>query len=251
MLRRLPLAILWALSALFTAASSAQERSVDDSASGGWEYSVAPLYIWFSGMSGDTTLGPVSAPINVEFKDALDNLEGIFTIRAEARRDNFAMFTDFMYMDLGPEAQTPGGGSVSVQLKNTVWEIGGAYAVRAAAPRVEVIAGGRYSELKLSTTPGPVSVRESWMDGFAGLRLMHDFGQENQWRASVRADAGAGGSDLSWSAAGLLSYRFKDWLRATGGYKWLSFDYTDGSGPSRVKFDVLYQGPIAGLELNF
>ena len=51
-----------------------------DSTNGEWEYSLAPLFLWAQGIEGTSTIGPVEAPLEITFKDALSNLAGTFTV---------------------------------------------------------------------------------------------------------------------------------------------------------------------------
>jgi hypothetical protein len=47
---------------------------------GKWRHQLTPLYLWAIGLEGDVGFGPVDAPLNIEFKDAIDDLEAVFTI---------------------------------------------------------------------------------------------------------------------------------------------------------------------------
>lgn len=217
-----------------------------------WQFLLAPFYLWAAGISGTSSLGPLTAPVNVTFRDALQNLEGIFTFHFQARKKKIALYTDFMYLDLGPKTTGPGGIPLSTSVTNAIWDVGASYRLRQASPSVEVLAGLRTSFLSGSLQLAPViGIDESWVDGFGGVRLAHRFGNNDNWRVSGRADIGAGSSDLTWSSTLLLSYRLKKWVSFDAGYKWLSYDYETGSGITRFTYDVTYQGPIAGFELHW
>jgi len=45
------------------------------STNGEWEYVLAPLFLWAQGMEGTSSVGPVTAPLDVTFEDALSNFE--------------------------------------------------------------------------------------------------------------------------------------------------------------------------------
>jgi len=50
---------------------------------GGWEYSVAPLYLWGKSVKGTTGLGPAQLESDLNFKDdILGNLDAAFSPRA-------------------------------------------------------------------------------------------------------------------------------------------------------------------------
>ena len=62
------------------------------------------------------------------------------------------------------------------------------------------------------------------------------------------------GSDLAWSAMGLLGYKWQgaglEWA-VLAGYKALYQDYTTGSGTRRFVWDVTMHGPVLGLSIRF
>jgi hypothetical protein len=234
-----------------TSESEDENQAQSEAETDKWQFVVAPLYLWAAGISGTSGIGPVTAPLNITFENALDNLDGVFTFHGEARKNKTGFFTDFMYLDLSPKTTGPGGIPLNISLTNAVWEVGASYRVRKASPVVEVLAGARTSFLSLKTLPVGPAVDETWVDGFGGVRLGHRFGKNDNWRLSGRADVGAGQSDLTWSSTLLMSYRVKEWLSVDAGYKWLSYDYETGSGFNRFAYDVTYQGPIAGFELHW
>ena len=241
------------LALLVATAAVGQTTSENDSAnSNDWEFKLAPLYIWFAGIEGDAGLGPVSAPVNITFSDVLENLSGIFTLHFEARKSKWNIFADGMHLEISPSATLPNGAPVNITVKNNIVEIGGTYRVRDEAPSVELLVGARYTHLNVSGSPVPLSdITEEWWDGFGGVRLAHEFGDKKDWTISGRADVGAGGSDLTWSAIALVGWQFNKWGSLNAGYKWLAYDYETGSGLSRFSWDVTYEGPIAGLVINW
>jgi len=217
-----------------------------------WRFKLAPLYIWFAGIEGDVGLGPVTAPVDISFSDVFDNLSGVFTFHFEAGKRKWNFFADGMHLKMDPGATLRTGTSVSVTVENNIAEIGGTYRVYDAAPWVELLAGARYTTLDVTGSLVPlIDVSEAWWDGFGGLRLGHEFGEKKQWSVRGRADVGAGGSDLTWSAIMLAGWQFKKWGSLNAGYKWLAYDYDTGSGASRFSWDVTYQGPIAGLVFHW
>jgi len=237
------------LALLVATAAVAQTTSENDSAnSNDWEFKLAPLYIWFAGIDGDAGLGPVTAPVDISFGDVFSNLKGIFTFHFEAGKRKWNFFADGMHLKIKPGATLPTGTQVSITVKNDIAEIGGTYRIHDAAPWVELLAGARYTSLDVTGSTIPrTDISEEWWDGFGGVRLGHEFGEKKQWSVSGRADVGAGGSDLTWSAVTLVGWQFNKWGALNAGYKWLAYDYETGSGLSRFSWDVTYQGPITGL----
>ena len=51
--------------------------------------------------------------------------------------------------------------------------------------------------------------------------------------------------------SGSLSYRFNHWSSLSLGYRYLDFDYDDGNGSDRFKFDLKEHGPSIGFRFDF
>ena len=49
--------------------SSQDESAILPLASDEWEFHLAPLYIWFAGIGGSSSIGPVTAPLDISFSD--------------------------------------------------------------------------------------------------------------------------------------------------------------------------------------
>jgi len=238
-------------------AGMAQQVQADSSKSeDDWHFSLAPLFLWGMGIEGATSIGPSTTPLNVEFKDALDNLDAVFTFHFEARKKNLTLFAEYQFVDLSPSAELPTGDVVDIGFKNRMMELGAGYRVaQLGEADLEIIGGGRWveQELKVSGVPLPplssLSTKEDWWDLFAGVRLWAPL--SDKWSFIGRVDYGAGGSDGTWNLAGMFDYRFKEWGSVFMGYRWMDFDYESGSGLDRYAYDATQQGPLAGLTLHW
>lgn len=234
-----------------------------------WQFHLAPLYVWFAGIEGESSLGPVTAPLDISFSDVFNNLEAVFTFHFEARKQNWAAFVDYMLLEVSPDQSAqfgsgpmgrPIGVDLDMDLRNDVVEFGGSYRIREAYPSVEILAGVRYTNLDISAVPAaknvplplpPVNISEGLWDGFGGVRLIYEFGDNSGWSLIGKADVGGGSSDLTWSAMAAVDWQYKSWGSVRAGYKWLAYDYETGSGPSRFTYDVVYEGPIVGMVFNW
>ena len=58
---------------------------------------------------------------------------------------------------------------------------------------------------------------------------------------------GAGGADLDWDVAAAIGYRCNDGISVLAGYRALGVDYEKGD----FVFDVVQEGPIFGVVMNF
>ena len=235
-LRTIPVAIILAIT-IVTQVSAEEE----------WEYMLSPLYLWAVGLEGESQIGPITAPVSIEFSDAVNNLDSILTFHFEAKKGQMGMFADAMHISLDPESTLPNGAPVAVDLTNNIFEVGGIYRF-SQAESLELLYGLRYSDFELDAAIGPMPqatiADESWIDGFVGLRKSIPVSDKGTF--ILRGDIGTGDSDLVWNAIGIFDYRFKEKFSALIGYRWLDYDYETGSGLSRFTYDIAYEGPVLG-----
>jgi hypothetical protein len=122
---------------------------------------------------------------------------------------------------------------------------------------LDVYGGGRYWSLDVDLDPrGQQSLRRSrdWVDPIVGARLIANLSE--RVFLVVGGDVGGFGvsSDLTWSALGLLGYRFQMFGRDAAmlwGYRAVGDDYSTGRGPQRFRWDVTMHGPVLGLDIRF
>ena len=136
---------------------------------------------------------------------------------------------------------------------------------------VDLLVGARYthfkSELDLSANGpltikvGPIEITRTLpgvkiedttdlVDPIVGGRVIYDLSKDITLTAS--GDVGGFGvsSDITWSALGLVDYRFDMFGQPTDfyvGYRALHIRYGDGG----FKYDVTALGPVFGLRVNF
>ncbi len=250
--------ILAFLTAFVIAMPAGAEAPAEDD---GWQFMISPMYLWAAGIEGTSQVGPVAAPIDIEFKDALDNLDAGFTIHGEAGKGDWRILVDYFTLRLdpsavikGPVAPITGGQTGDVDLRNDIAELGGTYKVfDQNNVAIEVLGGFRYTRVdvdaRIQSGPQVVDLEEDWWDFFGGTRVTWSL--PHRWSLRGRGDIGAGGSNLVWNVDLMADWRYKDWGSVFGGYRWLDYDYETGSGASRFTWDVTYQGPLLGLGFYF
>ena len=60
---------------------------------GGWEYAVAPMYLWGKNIDGISSIAGMDAPLDLDFKDdILENLDTAFAIHFEATQGDLTLF---------------------------------------------------------------------------------------------------------------------------------------------------------------
>ncbi len=237
---------------------------------GGWEYSVAPLYLWGKNIEGEAGIGPVTAPMELDFQDdILENLDAAFAIHFEAKQGDLTLFAEYNFARLDPGVEQvvgPVTAKVDVEFEDTMWELGVAYVVVATeSTEWEVLGGVRYIEqdvdIKINLEPagqgdGPgllpsrITGGDDWLHGFGGVRVTTEISE--RWSFRARADMGyKSSSDKSVHAIGMFDYRFRDWVSVFMGYRFLDIDYEGGSGLDRYAFDGDQQGPLLGFTFYF
>ncbi len=217
-----------------------------------WKHTLAPLYLWGAGIEGTSQIGPVSAPISLEFSDALEHIDTAFTFHYEANKGKFGLFADYFHLSLAPEAALPNGVPATVDLTNNIYELGVIYRPD-NVKGLDILLGFRGMDIRLDASIGPVPRRnltdQDWIDVFAGLRKTHAISDKVNFIA--RADIGTGDSDLVWNASLIFDYRFNKTVSMFGGYRWLDYDYETGRGAEHFSYDVTYQGPAIALRFDW
>ena len=231
-----------------------------------WEFTLSPLFLWGMGISGDATIGDVTAPLDIAFSDIFSNLEAVFTLHFEARKDKWTIFSEIQYVDLGPEVTVsmgPVSAVADIGFKDTMIELGGTYAFRETQnTRWEVLGGVRYTDQDVDvdvtlTFPPPDNEQNIVMDGgdnwshaIVGARF---FGtMSNEWTFIARTDIGYGGSDnKAFNATIMFDYQFKNWGSVFVGYRYLKYDFDNDKTEDTYAYDAYQTGPLAGLSIHW
>ena len=159
-----------------------------------WTYTLTP-YLWMVGLDGDMTVQGVKTEVNSSFGDILSNLDFAIQAHGEAWKGDWGLFLDGTYVNLGIEGQS-GPVTMNVDSRFYQFEFGGLYRVATwqvgdASDRevgLELLAGGRYTALKVELSPkgAPPLVRQKkgWTDLIVGACLTADLAPI--WRRTGR-----------------------------------------------------------------
>ena len=214
-----------------------------------WEFNLAPLYIWAVNLRGDMTVKGNTVPVRVDFDDAFDNLEAVFTAHFEGWwRQKWGFLFDVSYVNLAGEEKI-----LDVDLETVMVELVGFYRFTKGPHALEPLAGIRYTSLQTDVdilgVPFGIDESEGWVDPIIGARYKYSITEK--WSAILRGDIGgfSVGSDFTWNLAGLIHFQPWKHVGFIGGYRALDVDYETGSGLSKFKYDVLMHGPILGVNI--
>ena len=113
--------------------------------------------------------------------------------------------------------------------------------------------------VKLAITPPPssplmavrVDSSGSLTDGFVGVRYLTPLGE--RWSLTLRGDAGAGDTELTWNASAVLGYHFgqNDRFNILVGYRHMEIELKDTVDSTRVDTDLTMSGPEVGFGFRF
>jgi opacity protein-like surface antigen len=226
----------------------------------GWQFG-ADIYMWISGMGGETAGGDT---IDVPFDTLIENLDFTYMGAFHARNGKLHLSTDVIYMDLEGDnsgrVTLPGGNEIKAEatVKFQSWIVTPAvgYSVLdTERVRMEVLAGARYlymkPELEFDIT-GPLDSRgndistsgDIW-DGIVGIR--GEMNLAENWYVPYYADLGTGDSDYTWQAMAGVGYRINRMVDVVAAYRYLEWKFEDNK-----VFDTLnISGPLVGLRFRF
>ncbi|MFT3762602.1 MAG: hypothetical protein QM761_08335 [Pseudoxanthomonas sp.] len=243
------LAVSWALP---------HSALAQDAGNDAWTYRFVP-YLWGSAIDG--TLAhrrlPVDLHANMGFGDVWDHLDVGAMGTFEARKSEYGLLSDAMFVKLSTTAQAPvAGAAVPIRLKARTATGLVAFQYRwreSATGYLDLVAGARVWSARTRfgyalpiPPPPPVpqqysgEQQETWFDLQIGVKGRHAFANRMFWGGWILA--GRGESDLSTDAMLLAGYGISDRLAFVAGYRLLSTDYATSNG---FKFDATLQGPAS------
>ncbi|MEF8701595.1 MAG: hypothetical protein V5B32_09540 [Candidatus Accumulibacter sp. UW26] len=264
--------------ALLAPVSSAAEDASANRFDGDWHFRVTP-YLWMPTIYASTSfIGPrgivsVDAAMHTAPDDYLSQLSFAFMIAGEARKGDWSLFTDYLYLKFRAQdssirrIETPRGvvspaldlGS-TMDLKSDIWSLAGSYtAWRRGASHLDVFAGTRYLSMKgdldwsasgaVGLRPGrqrEISTSVNKWDVIAGLKGEVGLSDDGRWFMPYYVDLGSGADNTTWQAMVALGYRYR-WGDVTLALRNLSYDFdSDGDG-----IDARFTGLALGATFHF
>jgi hypothetical protein len=245
---------LGALAVLATPAAAQSPAPPDDA----WSFTLSP-YVWFSGLGGEVT-GPHSSSetFSADFGDIFGTMKFSFMGLAEARRGNFSLVTDLLYLNLQQGVPVPDRGAYSggsARTQSAEISLIGLYTVLdGSAGRIELGGGLRGwwfdTELKLDAgrLPGrSLGSTTSWVDPVLSARGVLRLSDNLAITAYGDIGGFGVGSQFTWQAFATIDYRITDNISASAGFRWIHIDYDKG----RTDISLDMAGPIIGVSLRF
>lgn len=241
------LAVICLLSTLATAALADE---------GSWS-NQGLIYLLGPTLDGTTGIGPFDTEMDMDAGDVFDALDGAFLGMYRGQNDRWGVALDVVYMDLKGDATGDRGAlSGSVNVKQTTMIGTGYYRL---SKELRLIGGALFNDLSTRIAlsgPRPENDRnqrfgDDWVDPIVGVGYDVALGQKWDFSGSALVGGFGVGSDLVMVFSASFGYRFNDWASITLGGRYLDFDYEDGDGADRFKFDMKQYGPAVGFRFDF
>jgi hypothetical protein len=247
---RIALSLLLTLTA--ASAASAQAPAGD-----AWKVTVAP-YFMGAAMNGTAAVAGQELDVDMSASDIFSNLQFGAMGLVVARKGNWGVGGDAIWMSLGANGTAPGPlGRVtgSADMSQGAFTF---YGLRRLAPYADVFFGGRINYLSTSLRiNSPLQVRsadgsKTWFDPLAGLQLRTQ-ANGTRWHAQVYTEIGGFGvgSSFTWQVFPTVGVDLTKRASLEFGYRWLDIDYSTGENTTLFTYDVLTQGPVIGVRFTF
>ncbi len=215
----------------------------------GWQVTLSP-YLMGASMSGVSALRGVEVDVDVSASDIFSNLQFGAMGFVVARKGNWGVGGDFIWMALGTSTERP---PANIDMDQGGFAFYGLRRIGAAADltfgaRVNLLQG----RLKLK---GPLQIEreqdKAWVDPLVGVILRTPGERRVGFKLYSEIGGFGMGSDFAWQIFPTVSIGLTKRASFDIGYRWLDMDYEDGEGNERFAYDVLTQGPVAGFAFRF
>ncbi|HEV8337859.1 MAG TPA: hypothetical protein VGR67_15715 [Candidatus Polarisedimenticolia bacterium] len=214
-----------------------------------WEFIVSP-YVWGAAMDGTMVVEGREAEVDLSASDIFDHLDTGFMGLAAARKGNWGIGGDVVWVDLGADTDMP---PAEVDPSLGILTLQG---MRRISGFADVTFGARWNRLngriRFKAPIGiEVEMTRDWVDPVVGVVLRTP--GEHRWHGTLIADIGGfgAGSDLTWQLFPSVGFDLSKHASIEAGYRILDTDYETGDDAEHFEYDMRLQGPVAGLAFRF
>ena len=250
-------ALSFVVACLLVVAAATPSFAQTPPASDAWNISFVPYFMGAS-MSGTATVKGTEATVDMSASDIFSNLQFGAMGVVVARKGNWGVGADAIWMALGANGTAPGPlGKVtaSADFNQGAFSF---YGLRRLNPMADVMFGGRVNTLQgnirvnLPNSVPTFDDSKSWFDPIVGVTL-HTPGNGQRWHAQVYTEIGGFGmgSTFTWQIFPTVGVNLGARTALEFGYRWLDINYSTGDGTTLFKYDVLSQGPVMGFRFRF
>lgn len=232
------------------ASASAPAASSTASLASGWSYELTP-YLWAPGLRTDVTLGPLAGSmLSVGSGSVLRAVDVAAMGSFEARKGPWGGFLDAVYADLSVDKRYAGGllGGYNVGVTEQIYTLGASYRLVDADTKVDLMAGGRYTNIgsSLYIAPSPRGLGAyrsdtlaSWA-GIIGARAIVPVA--DRWSLMGYLDGGEGSGYSTWQVMAGAIYQYSPSTSVKFGYRLLNYSIDDPVLVDKVRSGGIYAG---------
>jgi hypothetical protein len=226
-----------------------------------WHVDWEPLYLWFTGLSGNLGAAGYTAPVNASFSDAIKDLNIGLMTNLDVRRKRIGMNTDLIFMSLSSDQKSsptlPSYVGFTANAKEFIVDPQVYFRlIDLPLGSIDAIGGGRYWHLNNSIDLFPVDTTQptitagqtqNWIDPVFGARFLLKLYKGSF--VDIHGDAGGFGvgSQLTYQTYAGIGQEFKKRYSMLLGYRYMFVDYKNGG----FLFDVHMSGLQAGFGIRF
>jgi hypothetical protein len=232
-----------------TTPGSAAAKTTDDD----WHVNTN-VYLWFAGMHGTVGAKGFDASVHASASDVLSKFNIGFMDATEFQKKRFVIPLDIMWVKLSDDKAIPFLPNYAVKAKvtQTIFTPKVGYVLLDHEKlNIQGNVGIRYwhlgttLELSPQITGRNLYSASNWVDVIAGSRITVPLSPKAF--VTILGDAGAGGANLDYQVAGLISYKIKPKWQLFGGWRYLDVDYQTSSAVN----DVVQSGLLLGVTYVF
>ena len=249
LVQKLSIAII--VAACFAGVVSAQSAPPATASPDDWQISVTP-YVFLPRLRGTIGVVGETAEVNASFSDIFRNLDFAAMGTFEARKRNWVVLVDGMYMSLSGQKVTPSPlfSDIDVEVKETIITPQVGYrAVNTERGSIDLLAGARIWHVKSHLTFQPrirplvdVEGSRNWVDPIVGARGTATLSPRTFVLGEFDAGGFGVGSDFTGQVFGGVGFQLKPRVALIGGYRYLRVDY--------VNEGFIYRTSLSGITLG-
>lgn len=235
---------------------SFQETLASSKESPEWKCRVT-LYGWAEGLSGTAGVKGLTAPVDVNFRELVDDLNvGAMGAIEIFNGRGWGFAADMVYADLSASQIGPLGGTTTADLSQFIGNFVFAYEVYKSDPvSIDVYAGARVNSLDLDLSfRGPKDIlvlaasgSDTWVDPIIGARFQAELPNHFFLRAVGDVGGFTASSQFTWQAMGAIGYHLSDKSTLLLGYRAIGTDYKNGG----FTYDLVSSGVVLGYQYTF
>lgn len=210
------------------------------------------------GISGEASVGPLTADIDVSFSEVLDHLEFAAMGSYRWQSDTWSFQADAIFASLAGEQEGASGLTrTTLDLDQLILGVDGGYRL---SKNFELVFGARYwdldptIEVHASGTGNVIATAEggnSWVDPLVGLRVVAPV--SDHWTFVARGDIGGFGvgADFAWHGTVQFDWHTSEHFTMAFGYRIFDVDFEDRGSNGLANFDMQQSGFGIGVAYTF